>query len=675
MNCVKPPLLKKPSRGFAWSCAACSRAQERKIEAQHAPNASDSFGDADDDEFLDEDEEDIVGPETGRTSPDEDDTKHHQGTPEQIYRSSLWPWRYLGMHCKPEDALDYDDRIYPRASTRIGPRHQATVPPWPGRPVQYEKRLEIKKAGRKDGKLSKEAQAAWEAEKARRDQRPKWVQDEPPGYVRRGEDHDEPDSECTARLLWKPPSEDRLSSAEIENYMAKAKGAAKTLELTERSTNLQDVALWDLFESGYDTKRAFSMLMGTERNDFKDPNPSSAEQKKFEEAVLKHGSELHLVMRHIKTMAPGDVVRYYYTWKKTDRGKHVWGNYTGLRGKKQARRVEAAASKLADDVAHHDDDSAFDAAKALEKKRAFRCQFCGTTSSRQWRRAPNPTPGLVNSEGKPINKEKGDQYIVALCRRCAELWRRYAIRFEDIEEVVKKVAQAGGRAWKRRQDEELLKELQAAQELGFMTPDRDSTPTSGMATANGQEPPRKKLKSAADKESDHAKADGSNGPGSNAARKREKERDRDRPLDALVAPDIPKPRTLPCAVCNQMEPLGDQHICCRECRLTVHRSCYGVVDNRINGKWLCDMCSNDKNPQVSIVSAGPFSVLPTCTNVVARIINAYSAPLNTRNRISLNYPNSRTIKRRCLKRIESERRSRCSKPEKRQSSIARSRKN
>ena len=68
-------------------------------------------------------------------------------------------------------------------------------------------------------------------------------------------------------------------------------------------------------------------------------------------------------------------------------------------------------------------------------------------------------------------------------------------------------------------------------------------------------------------------------------------------------PEIPKPRMLPCAICNQMEPTGDNnHLSCKECRLTVHRKCYGIFDNRQQGKWTCDMCVNDKNPQVSIVS-------------------------------------------------------------------------
>ncbi|UKZ63003.1 uncharacterized protein TrAtP1_004232 [Trichoderma atroviride] len=600
MNCVKPPLLKKPSRGFAWSCAACSRAQERKLEARHTPNTIDTV-DADDDELLDEDEEDAQGIETDRTSPADDDAPH-QGTSEQIYQASLWPWRYLGMHCKPEDALDYDDRIYPRAGTRIGPRNQATVGAWPGQPVQYVKPLEFKKGGKKDQKLIKEQQ---EAEKARRGQRPKWVQDQPPGYVARGEDLDENDPNCTATLLWKPPTSDTPSLDKINDYVAEAMSTAKTLDLPVRSTNLRDAAIESLFREDFDESKALTVLSEKPRSEFKEPNLSPAEVKKFEEGVSKFGSELHLVMKHVKSKPPGEIVRHYYVWKKTEKGQQVWGSFPGRKGKKQARREDIAASKLADDVANDDDDSAFDAEKAVEKKRSFICQFCNRTQDRQWRRAPNPLPGLVNDQGlKGTGKDKaGNQYVVALCRRCAELWRRYAIRYEVIEEVAKKVAQAGGRAWKRKQDEELLKELQLAQEMGYMTPERAPTPSKATASQPGetQEPPRKKLKTAADKELEATPSDAGSTPSAAPTKKKEKaEKAEKAAAEPPAAPEMPKPRTLPCAICDQMEPMGDQHLSCRECRLTVHRNCYGIIDNKVQGKWICDMCANDKSPQVSI---------------------------------------------------------------------------
>lgn len=632
MNCVNPPLLKKPSRGFAWSCAACSRAQERKLEARNTPNVND---DLDDDDVLDEEDEDAQGINTGRTSPDENEHVHHEGTAEQIYQASLWPYRYLGMHCKPEDALDYDDRIYPRASTRIGPRNQANVGAWPGRPVEYVKPAETKKNGKKDTKQAREAQAALEMEKARRGERPKWVQNMPPGYTARGEDFDEDDPNCTATPMWIPPLAEAITEKDTIAYMEKAKTMYKEVGVPERSTNLQDVAIDTLFHCGFSPRRALGVLRETEKTAFKEPALTPQEQKKFEEAIMKYGSELSLVTRHVKSVDYADITRFYYAWKKTDRAQQFWDNYSGKKGKKETKEPEVTANKLADDVADRDDDSAFDASKAAEKKRKFMCQFCSTTSSRQWRRAPNAAPGLVNENGiKASNKDKGNQYIVALCRRCAELWRRYAIRWEDMEEVAKKVAQAGSRAWKRKQDEELLKELQAAQEMGMMTPDRAPTPTSTPVppSTKVQEPPRKKLKSALDKDTDATQSDAGSTAGSVVSKKKDKS------VDVVVVPEIPKPRMLPCAICDELEPLGDQHLSCRECRLSVHRNCYGVMDNRQAGKWVCDMCSNDKSPQVSIVCTHSLHHLCSITDSFRSNTNVSFAQLNTRNTISWNSP-------------------------------------
>ncbi|KAI1756742.1 hypothetical protein F4782DRAFT_526418 [Xylaria castorea] len=627
MNCVRPPLLKKPSRGFAWACAACSRAQERKLEARHTPSLLDPHLEGDEEEFWDEDEEAI---DTNRTSPSDGiDDSHQPATAEQMYQASLWPYRYLGQHCKPEDALDYDDRIYPRAGSRLGPKHQATVLPWPGRPVKLVKPIETKKIGKKDGKSSKDALAAVEAEKLRlyREKRP-WIQDEPAGYVPRGEDFDNDDPNNTAQLLWKPcddtvvvpfagfpkskNSNNAISSeSRINNYIRSAKAKiVPVLGLPKESTNFLDVAVNTLFKHDYKTDAALRALDRTEKSAFKEPELSAIEIKKFEEGVTKYGSELYLVTKHVKTIKHPRIVRFYYAWKKTDRGKQIWGNFSGRKGKKEAKKAEADASKLQDDVADDHDDSAFDTDKALERKRSFMCKFCSTKSSRQWRRAPNSASTVLSEGGgKGAHKEK-IQYIVALCRRCAELWRRYAIQWEDMEDLAKKVASAGGRSWKRRVDEELLKELRAAEDMMNMTvystPTRTSPatratpPTASIQPAVTDPPPRKKLKTIGDK---HAEQNGGDSVGSVVApppKKKEKPVEKPPPPPPPPAPELPKLRTLPCAVCNQGSNAGEQVICCRECRLTVHRSCYGVPDSRNKGKWTCDMCLNDKLPQVSI---------------------------------------------------------------------------
>jgi len=641
MSCVNPPLLKKPSRGFAWACGPCSKAQEKKLEARNTPNITD----LEEDELLDEEDEsptalgdaldtELISP----TRSSEGEVAIHPGTAEQIHQASLWLFRYLGIHCKVEDALDYDDRIYPRASSRLGPRHQANVSLWPGRPVEYVKPADIKKkflkggGHKKDAKLSKETVAALEADKLAREKRPKWVMDEPPGYVNRGEDFDNDDPSNTAKLLFKLPeagessvavgrgtddSGSELSNTSareqlVHNYMARAKQMAKPLGLPELSTNLLDVALNMLQINDYDPEKALHALSLVDKKAFKEPELSPAELKKFEDGVAKYGSEWHSIKKHVKSVSPADIVRFYYTWKKTDRGKQVWGNYSGRKGKKEAKKAEATIGKLQDDVADEYDDSAFDNDKAFEKKRGFQCKFCSTRSSRQWRRAPNTPAGTIitdNANSKASVKDKGSQVMVALCRRCAELWRRYAIQWEDIEEVAKKVAQAGGRAWKRKIDEELLKELVAANEV--MNYAANGVP-SGPISSNGtpaptnssligsNEPPKKKLKGALEADLIDQSLDPSGGlaPG-----QQKKKNVTEKVPGPPPVPEPPKAKMLPCAVCREMDPMGDQHLSCKECRLTVHKNCYGVVgDHRSPGKWMCDMCSNDKNPQVSVVS-------------------------------------------------------------------------
>ncbi|ROV99900.1 hypothetical protein VMCG_06241 [Cytospora schulzeri] len=612
MQCVRPPLQKKPARGFGWACGPCNVAQERKLEALNAPHLHETLSlvSAEDEEFLEEEEEeDPAQANTNRTSPIVEE-EHPPPTAEQIYQASLWPYRYLGMHCKIEDALDYDDRIYPRASSRLGPRHQATVSPWPGRRVQYVKPLEIKKTGRKDGRHSKEVQALIEKDKREREQRPKWIQDEPfSGYIPRGQDLPEDDPNCTSKCLWKPAEDEKdgpvkdsdgdiiVSEAGIDDYMGKARTMTKQLGVPDRCTNLEDIARDLLYKNNYDAEKSLQQLAKVEKSAFKEPELTAAEQKKFEEAVGKFGSELQSVRRYVKTVPHKWIVRYYYKWKKTPQGKKIWGNYSHRKGKKEIKRAQAEASKAADEVADDHDDSAFDTEKAKDKKKNFMCKFCNTKSSRQWRRAPGVTSAVVTENGAK-SKDKGAQYVVALCRRCAELWRRYAIQWEDLEEVARKVAAAGGRAWKRKIDEELLKELQAANDrmrlTKYSTPEPPAAPPNATATAvaqsTAQEPPRKKLKS--ERDSEPVASDGGN-----------KEKEKEKPVEKPAPPPpppMPKPKTMPCAICRQLEPLGDQHLHCRECRMTVHRNCYGVVDNRHIGKWICDMCTNDKNPQISL---------------------------------------------------------------------------
>lgn len=630
MHCVRPILTKKPARGFAWACAPCSRAQERKLEARNTPMVGEHRREGED-EIVEEEEEEhhlngVPDRTTASTPAATEDSMPQPATAEQIAQAKMWPYRYLGIHCRVEDALDYDDRIYPRASSRLGPRHQAIVPPWPGRQFEYVKPIEVKKkviktanGGRTVAKPSKETQAALEAAKIDRANRP-WVQDEPPGYIQRGED--EPiningKQLRTAELRFKMPTADQLPArgeddapgahlsdadreAFIDDYMRKAKEIAPDVGVEKYSTNFLDKALALLYSESFNVEAALAKLKKVNKyKDLKEPHLRPEELKLFEQAVAKYGSEWRLLTKHVKTVPHYQIVRFYYMWKKTPRGRQIWGSYEGRRGKKEIRRQSITSSKLLDDVADDHDDSAFDNEKAVIQKRGFQCKFCNTRSSRQWRRAPLVPPGTTVPSEPSAKKDKGPLLTLALCLRCGLLWRKYAIPYEDVDEVGKRIATSGNKSWRRRIDEELLVQFIMATEAPFTI----NSTTAATATAMGipvDSNPHLQHESKLDKKKIRPENASTATSTATSVEPMPKKKAAAEKADAPpVVPDPPRAKTLPCAVCNKVEPLGEQHISCRDCRLTVHRNCYGVHASCPGSKWLCDMCSNDRSPSIS----------------------------------------------------------------------------
>ena len=625
MNCVQPPLQKKPARGFGWSCGPCSRKQEKRLEARNVPTAGGRSQEGDEEEVIEEEEEEVI--EANKSTPGQE-SKAQTPTPrpatiEQIAFAKMWQFRYLGIHCAVEDALDYDDRIYPRASSRLGPKHQANIHVWHGHPVEYVKPSEIRKkyaknpSHKKDGKLSKETVAALEAERALKEKRPKWVLDEPPGFVRRGEDRANDDPTNTAKVTFRLPKVGEHSSRGVgesskctnrptdserlvDDYMGQAKKLAGSVGMTEYSTNFLDKALELFYNNYYKVKPALQQLQNLQkRKDFKEPELSKEELKRFEDGIHKYGSELGRVSRHVgKSQKHGEIVRFYYMWKKTQGGHRIWDNHESRKGKKSSRPLD---SRLVDDVADDADDSAFDNEKAGARKRGFECKFCSTRHSTQWRRAPLTAPGATtNTEnaGKG-SKDKNSQLIVALCSRCANLWRRYGIQYEDIEEVAKKVAGGGGRAWKRKADEELLVELVGANSFSFNGVSNTVASaaallgvhvTSILPNPPPQEPMKKKQKTAVE-----APAAAPAEPAPESAKKKVVEK----PPEPPLVPDPPRWRELSCKVCSGVDNSNGPLLCCRHCRLTVHQQCYGDPDREIGPKWTCDQCLNDSSCQIS----------------------------------------------------------------------------
>ena len=207
---------------------------------------------------------------------------------------------------------------------------------------------------------------------------------------------------------------------------------------------------------------------------------------------------------------------------------------------------------------------------------------------------------------KANTKDKVEKLVVALCQRCAVLWRKYALRWEDEDEVARSLVQSGGRAWKRKNDEEMLRELVCANEVANIPTSATASSaaaTIGVTVTVLPEPAKKKTKPSSDKESTPVSAP------VEVQKKKPPAPPPPRPPTPPPEPSPPKWRKLPCAVCRYTDSIGDELLSCKECKVSVHRRCYSISDQANAQKWVCDTCVNDKNPQHSLVSNAEKFVL------------------------------------------------------------------
>ena len=86
MECVTPPMLSKPSRGYGWTCAPCSRAHEEEVEKHdmrhHTPVAPKPKTNA--------------PPARGRGRPRKDRVLAEKEENVEIKHFKMWPFRYFG---------------------------------------------------------------------------------------------------------------------------------------------------------------------------------------------------------------------------------------------------------------------------------------------------------------------------------------------------------------------------------------------------------------------------------------------------------------------------------------------------------------------------------------------------------------------------------------------------
>jgi len=467
MKCVKPPLPRKPTKGYHWACGPCIRARMKEMKANKIPmfelkkNQETSEEEEEEEYFTTDDEEvsesgipESAGPITRADTPvtldlNDSDSSTNAGK----FDNRLWPYRYLGIHCKVEDALDYQDRIYPRAASRLGPRHQAVIQDWPGRPVEYiERRPVIEKVSKGTKKLRSVGTDTPDDASVRtpfEDDLQPWIQEKPIGYVVRGEDDFSSDGTGT-QLVWKKPT--NVTDEQIDKYLKDIGSEADRLNVRRWSTSFLDGAINALQYTDFNFQKAKELVSTLTPESLWNPIFTPEEVKRFEAGVAKYGSELHYVAKEVGTKAPAECVRFYYMWKKTPRGVEIWGKQEGRKGNRQ--KTASVAAQSIPDVGDSSDDSAFDDRKAVKQKRRFQCKFCHTDTSRRWRKAPGVVLGVGDSS-----------MIMALCERCAELWRRYGVQYVVPEDQKTKPIETKIPKKRKAEDEEEDKKKKVKKEV------------------------------------------------------------------------------------------------------------------------------------------------------------------------------------------------------------------
>ncbi|EMG47050.1 SNT2 E3 ubiquitin-protein ligase SNT2 [Candida maltosa Xu316] len=493
MFCLDPPLLKKPSRGFSWSCASCTKKHELEYHQKKIVMLSDNKSSNQDQlaselSVLSSLEAEVSQEEYLPVSQEITETvkgslpkyeilaidflqKDKSNSFEQRRLKEEWSMRYLGQYARLEDGVDLDDRSpYPRASTRIGTRHQAAyVPECDDHPIVYydvEKPQPKKKSNGNSNKRPKSRNTdelvdlpKLEVPKEFEDTDPKdypaWLQPRPKGYIERGVDDGDGET-CT--LLWKNSSKDVEDGFQkLDAYVAKCAPIAESIGISPNSPNFVDAILLSYMNHDGDVEKAFKESQSLDKKKLKEPIFTKEEIKKFENGVRKYGSELHPIQKLVKTQPSSMIVRFYYLWKKTPNGRDIWGNFEGRIQKKIQNIVKDEHTKPVkqqlDDLANPEDDSSYEDSKIIAQSTQFICKHCNTDNSIQWYR-------ITGYDAKRLNSDKK---VVGLCFRCAKLWRRYAVVWENPMSVIRKGS--------KRVDSELLQDatsiLQHNEEMGI----------------------------------------------------------------------------------------------------------------------------------------------------------------------------------------------------------------
>ncbi|KAF9093185.1 putative PHD type zinc finger protein with BAH domain-containing protein [Mortierella sp. GBA35] len=604
MLCINPPMLRKPSKGFAFQCALCTKlamdsasSSPSALKQSSAANNSGASSGQNSPRGSPKQKSATtltVIPPSRNSSTHRNDSKSllasAPSTSQDQKMSHMWPFRYFGTHADIDDIFDPDDRVYPRASSRVGLRYQAVVVKWdgPGQilvtstifddPQNNLLKGRTKKGGRggrppsnklrvpEDETQSRAHSASLEGTTDGLDtpQAPSSPARSGLG-IDDGSVHLERGGEDTASLQYFKPN--HISDEYVADYMSRVKELS--LPLPSHSADLIDRALAALQKSGFDADKALKEMAAVQKRDFDIVDWTPKEIEAFEEGIRLYGHELFAIKKKVETRSMKDVVRFFYQWKKTERYQPVYSVFTKInkpnkkfksvgRAAVMSPVVELGSRSKANGESAPDNILDRDCVilPTADNANKFECIHCGTTSTTMWRKAP----GEVDRQKK---------FPRVYCNDCGSDWVRY-VTLPSLTDTLKE-------SKKNKKDKDKEKEKEKEKDI----------PVKGQVNGSGKPSPivvvsepvpgvkRKRVE-----------------PKSMVSKKI-KEQSREPSKSPSPDPEVP------CAVCDSLATPGSQMLNCQTCRLAVHPDCYGAASTVPSRKWNCDTCLNSQNPTCS----------------------------------------------------------------------------
>ncbi|KAI8319965.1 BAH-domain-containing protein [Martensiomyces pterosporus] len=652
MQCLDPPLSRKPTKGYSWQCAAClRRIQEQRVKASEEQPAVSDVGDrkrstrnSSADDFAislrsssataavtsssaahpaaaaaaaatASDTESRSGSKRIKLSHG-DSKLYSDGSATPVHRPKnrgLWPFRYFGINTNIDDVLHDDERIYPRAVSRIGPKYQAIVPDMVSPSgSELDKELAQKHAGLQSTAEGQEKEeggegAAAGATHALRESTSS-SREAATGaggrsggshgsgangshhYAHRGKDSgggrwhtknaeqldrmwDEIELQRGNRneqVFFKQP--DFLPDEELDMYFkAIVPFLRRHFESVQDLTLLdcQDAALHGLALHGYDVEEALISIPDCPESYIRQRDPGDnwepGSVEKFDECMREYGSNLQSIHNAMPENTRRAITLHYYLVRPTERGKHLLEAYDN-RNHAGLRRPNLGQGESAVNV-HHE--IASDA---------------GVSNANTPASSPRST-GMVTRDHTGKYSDPSERTLP----RCLNCQRDRASRWfpAPLELTVYNTRSSKGSATRR-----LICGECRDYWLHYATmPDQEAINARKHSTAHP--------------------SSSSNGVSGGGVRHQQSKGDESRRSSSRArhTPTLQRPKVSelwahsPCNVCKLATNTAEQHsLMCHDCGVCVHVGCAGYPESAKidNKRWRCGVCANINNPTISI---------------------------------------------------------------------------